>query len=446
MNLKGIMGGDRRSSLIKKNIAVSLLVKGWSCIVQFLLVPLSLQCLTKYEYGIWLTINSILVGIDAIDVGLGNGLRNRLAEAMATGNREMARRQVSTTFIMLILVMVPLVLLLSVILMFVDCNKLMNVDPCMVHDMRGVLIASIAIMGATFVFKFIGNMYMGLQLPAINNILVVLGQTVSLVILYVISLFGKSSLMTVAIAFTVAPLAVYLLAYPISFCGRYKFLAPSLKSFDKESLRILFSLGVKFFVIQISGLMLFMSSNVIISHVLTPAEVTPYQIAYRYFSILSMLFAIIASPLWSATTDAYTIGDWKWINRMMHKMNYLLVFCFFVSVAMLAFASTFYHIWVGNKVTVQFFLSALMAIYAFGLVVSNCYSNILFGIGKIRLMMRMAVIEVIAFIPIQFYACSEYGVEGLLCILIFVTAITAFINYIQFKKISTQTAKGIWNK
>ncbi len=311
--------------------------------------------------------------------------------------------------------------------------------------MRGILIASIAIMGSTFIFKFIGNMYMGLQLPAVNNMLVVLGQTVSLAILYVISLFGKSDLMMVAVAFTAAPLCVYILVYPISFCGKYKFLAPSLKYFDKHSLRVLLSLGVKFFVIQISGLMLFMSSNVIISHVLNPAEVTPYQIAYRYFGIMSMLFAIIASPLWSATTDAYTIGDWKWINRMMRKMNYLLVGFLFVSVAMVAFASTFYYLWVGDKVDVSLQLSILMAVYTFGLVVSNCYSSILFGIGKIRLMMRMAVIEVIVFIPVQFYVCREFGVYGLVTVLILVTVITGCVNYLQFKKISTKMAKGIWN-
>ena len=446
MNLKNIFSGDKRTALIKKNIAMSLLIKGWSCIVQFLIVPLSLNCLTKYEYGIWLTINSILIGIDAIDAGLGNGLRNRLAEAMATDDREMARKQVSTTFFMLLLIMIPLILLISAVLMLIDCNSLMNVDASLVPDMRGILIASIAIMGSTFIFKFIGNMYMGLQLPAINNMLVVLGQTVSLAILYAISLIGKSNLMTVAVAFTAAPLVVYLMAYPVTFCGKYRFLAPSLRYFDKSSLRALFALGVKFFVIQIAGLMLFMSSNIIISHALNPAEVTPYQVAYRYFSILYMLFAIIAAPLWSATTDAYTIGDWGWIHRMMRKMNKLLVICFFLAAAMIFTAPVFYHLWVGDKVSITTGLNILMAVYNFGLVASNCYSNILFGIGKIRLMMTLAVSEVILFIPVQFYACRSFDTEGLLLVLIAATAITTVFNYIQFKKISTQTATGLWDK
>lgn len=446
MNLKIIFGGDHRTALIKKNIAGSLLIKGWSCIVQFLIVPLSLQCLTKYEYGIWLTINSLLMGIDAIDVGLGNGLRNRLAEAMALDNREKARQQVSTTFFMLVMIMLPLIILFVVSMQFVDCNALMNVSPELVPNIRGILVASVAIMGSTFIFKFIGNMYMGLQLPAINNLLVVLGQTVSLGVLFVLSLLGHSSLMTVAVAFTASPLLVYLIAYPVSFLGKYSILAPSFRFFDMESLRSLFGLGMKFFVIQVSGLMLFMSSNVIISHVMNPAEVTPYQIAYRYFSILYMLFAIIASPLWSATTDAYTKGDWDWIRRAMRKMNMLLVVSVAFVMLMIVVAPLFYHLWIGDKVEVELSLNIMMAIYSYMLVVSNSYSYILMGIGKIRMILIVTVSEMIIFVPIEYFACKYVGTTGLLTSLILSTAICAILNNMQLKYLSLGKAKGIWNR
>lgn len=74
---------DRRSSLVRKNIAGSILIKGWGCIVQLLLVPATLKSLNQYEYGVWLTISSILLWVDQFDIGLGNGLRNKLAEAVA---------------------------------------------------------------------------------------------------------------------------------------------------------------------------------------------------------------------------------------------------------------------------------------------------------------------------------------------------------------------------
>lgn len=87
MFTKKIFKGDKRSALLKKNIAGSFFIKGWNCIVQLLLVPLTLNCLNQYEYGIWLTINSILIWIDQFDIGLGNGLRNKLAESIAQNDK-----------------------------------------------------------------------------------------------------------------------------------------------------------------------------------------------------------------------------------------------------------------------------------------------------------------------------------------------------------------------
>lgn len=88
--IRKIFNGDERSVLVKKNIAGSVLIKGWSCVVQFLLVPVTLKCLNQYEYGIWLTISSILLWVDQFDIGLGNGLRNKLAEAIARNEFERA--------------------------------------------------------------------------------------------------------------------------------------------------------------------------------------------------------------------------------------------------------------------------------------------------------------------------------------------------------------------
>lgn len=445
--IPGFLKDNSRSALVKKNIAGSLVVKGWSAVVQFLIVPLSLDCLTKYEYGIWLTINSILIGIDAIDAGLGNGLRNKLAEAMAKNDKIDARRQVSTTFFMLIAIITPIILLLSLFILCTDSYRLLNVSPLLVPNLNGILIITFAIMGATFIFKFIGNMFFGLQLPAINNMLVVLGQTVSLAGIFILYLLDMGTLMTVAVVFTLSPLVVYLVAYPITFSNKYKFLTPSIKFCNKKTFKPLFSLGIRFFIIQITGLMLFMSSNLIISYTLSPAEVTPYQIAYRYYTILFMIFTIIASPLWAATTDAYTKGDWPWINNVMRKMNYLLIACIGIIIFMYFFSPIFYYLWgISNKVTISNRLSILMAIYSYFLVFSNCYSNIIFGIGKIKLIMTTSLVEIILFIPLQFYACKNYGVEGLLSVIIVATLIMATLNHIQFKKLSTNKAQGIWNQ
>lgn len=443
---KKLFGGDSRSSLVKKNIAGSFLIKGWSGLVQLLIVPISLDCLTPYEYGLWLTINSFLIALSYMDIGLGNGLRNKLAEAMAQGDRQKARALVSTTFLMLFLIVVPIVLLGAGLIYRADVYGLMNVSATLIPNLPDILFLSFAMTGATFIFKFIGNVYLGMQLPAVNNLINVAGLTVAMLALLVLSWFGRSSLLVVAAIYTASPLLVYLLAYPVTFGWKYPFLAPRLRLFSKAYLGDLFSLGILFFVVQIAGIVLFQSSNIIISKMFSPEEVTPYQVSYRYYTILSMITAVISSPLWAATTDAYTKADFAWMRRTERKLRKVLLACLALLVAMTLFAPVFYRLWVGDKVAVPSALNMMMALYTFILACSSCYSNLIFGTGKIRLIVILTVLEAVLYIPLAVFLGGKMGVYGVLFALILVTPICAVANFIQFQKIAGQRAHGIWGK
>ena len=69
----------KRSSRLQKNILASFVAKGWSAVIVLLSVPVTLNCLGEYNNGVWLTISSIMLWIDQLDIGLGNGMRNKLA-------------------------------------------------------------------------------------------------------------------------------------------------------------------------------------------------------------------------------------------------------------------------------------------------------------------------------------------------------------------------------
>ena len=103
--IKQFFVGSERTIKAKKNIIASLLVKMLSIIISLLLVPVTLNYLNSYEYGVWLTLSSILVWINYFDIGLGNGLRNRLTEALAIGDYEKGRIYISTTFAILLILM-----------------------------------------------------------------------------------------------------------------------------------------------------------------------------------------------------------------------------------------------------------------------------------------------------------------------------------------------------
>ncbi len=175
------MKSDDRSRLIRRNILFSFLIKGWSGVIQLLLVPVTLFCLGNYENGIWMTISSILLWVDSLDIGIGNGLRNKLSEQIANNDYEKARESVSSAFFMLFLIIIPVTVLLIFLINIADIYQILNINTKIVSNIQEVFSMCIALVCCTFIFKFIGNVYLGLQLPAVNNALVVGGQTLTLI-------------------------------------------------------------------------------------------------------------------------------------------------------------------------------------------------------------------------------------------------------------------------
>lgn len=436
---------DSRSLLVSKNIIGTFLVKGWGAVVQLLLVPVTLHCLNQYEYGIWLTINSILVWVDTMDIGLGNGLRNRLTECLALNDKKHAGTFVSTAFAMLALIVIPLVALLCLVVANLDLHALLNVDRMLVPHLNEILMMSLAFVGATFIFKFIGNIYLALQLPAVNNALVVGGQTLAFFIIWIASYVFHLSLMNIALIYTASPLLVYLLAYPVTF-SKYPFLTPKISRFTREDIVPLFSLGFKFFFTQLAGMMIFATSNVIISNLFSPNDVTLYQISYRYFAIINLAFTIISMPLWSATTDACSVNDMAWIKRTLRKMRMVILLFTAALVVMVLIANFVYAIWVGKEIQIPLELSCAMGVYMFVLIYGTNYSNIICGMGKVTLLMYITCFEAFAYIPLSIYLGRQFGVLGVLYALIIVNSVSAVVNKIQCTKLVEKTATGIWNK
>lgn len=438
---------SHRSSLLQRNILASFLIKGWSALIVLLLVPATLNCLGEYKNGIWLTISSLLLWIDNMDIGLGNGLRNKIAEYMAHGECERTRSLVSSTFAMLTCIIIPVLLILLLLIAISDPYMVFNADPSKVDHLEQVLMATVTLVCTSFIFKLIGNFYMGMQLPAVSNLLIALGQTLALIGTYIVLYSGSHSMMHIALVNTAAPLLVYLLAYPYTFFHKYPQLRPSFKLINFSEARTVINMGVQFFVMQISSVILFMTSNLLISKLFTPALVTPYQITYRYFSLMLVAFTVICMPFWNATTDAYERGDIQWIRKATRKLRLMIIGIMACMLMMLVLSPWVYSIWIGNSVTIDIRMSIVMATYIFILIYSMRYSYFINGIGKLRLQLIFTTAAAIVFIPLA-YLTTQYthNIIWFMIVMCLVNIPGLIVNRIQFHKLISGKAKGIWMK
>jgi O-antigen/teichoic acid export membrane protein len=442
--MKWLKTNSERTAMIRKNVAVSFVLKMVAAVITLIMVPLTLTCLGEYKNGVWLTISSMLVWIDQMDIGLGNGLRNRLAICVAHDDMLEARRTVSSTMAMLVCIIVPLTIVLVALVLTTDVHAFFNADPLLVPDLRTALLAAVILVCMTFVLKFIGNVYMGMQLPAVSNLIIVTGQAIALAATWLLLENGAATFINVVIANTAAPLAVYLLSYPLTFGIKYPKLRPALSMVNLRVALSMGNIGLRFFWLQMASVIQFMTASILISKFFTPEMVTPYTIAYRYFSLVLVAFTVICMPFWNATTDAYARGDMAWIRSANRRMTAITMLFGAAMVVMVIVSPFVYHVWIAEKSHVPFAMTVMMAVYVFLLIASTRYSYFLNGIGALRLQLYMTV-SVVVFIPLAWYVSQlTHNIISFMIVMCACIAPSVVVNKIQFSKILSGNANGIW--
>lgn len=436
---------NNRTKLAIKNILLSFILKGGSIFISFLLVPMTLGYLNPYEYGIWLTLNSVLSWITLLDIGLGNGLRNKLTEALAKEDYHLGRIYVSTSFAFMGLFIVLFYFIFLFLQQFLNWYAILNVDSQLVHNLNSLVTIVFGIVCVGFLFKMIGNIFMAFQYPAGNDLLTFIGNLLSLLIIYILTRISNGSLLRVALTFTGIPALVYIICFPVTFMI-FPQIKPSLKMINRKYFSDLINLGVKFLFIQISALIIYMTSNILISHLFGPEEVTPYNIAYKYFSIVITGFTIILSPFWSAITDAKSNNDYEWIRYIVKHLLKIWVILIAIIVLMIVCAPFFYRLWIGDKVQVNTNFTLLCGIYVIFYTLNNLFSFIINGFGTLRVATYATVLQAMVFIPLAFLFGHYFGVIGILIALCVITFTCLFWAPYQCYKLIGQKATGLWSQ
>lgn len=436
--------GDERSYRAKKNILYSLIIKGVNIITSLLIVPITINYLNPTKYGIWLTLSSVLGWIAFFDMGFTNGFRNKFAEAIASGNKRLARSYVSTTYFALIIVFSIILLLSLVINHFLEWSKILNVNESLDAELTSVFNILLIFFCLQMVLKIITTMIIADQKPALASGIDTIGQVLSLGVIFILTKTTSGSLIKLAYVFSSVP-CIILLAFSIHFFkGKYAAYSPSFSTVKIDSAKNIVGLGGKFFIIQISSIFVFQCINIIISNILGPNEVTIFNVAYKYFNIFNMVITIVLTPFWSAFTEAYSNEDYIWMQSIYSKLRkgwYILALGIII---FLLLSPLIIKIWLDNKVCVPFIVMLVMSIYMLLATNAGISVTLLNGIGKISIQMYIHLFFSIISIPLLIYSIKLFGLIGGMMFLCLNPLSHLVFSRIQLSLILNKTAKGIW--
>lgn len=434
---------NTRNKMLTTNILYSSILKIISLSTSLLIVPITINYLNKEVYGIWMTITSILFWINTFDIGLGNGMRNYLTEAISQKNYSLGKRYISTTLSLLTLIALVIGGVVLVPLLTIDFNKFFNTEAISNFDLRNTMIIAISFTLCNFVLKNIGFIYVAMQKYAINDFLSVLGNVVSLGIIFLLTKFTTGHLIYVVLAYTATQCIIFCLA-AIPLFKNHPELRPAFRFFDKSLSQKIVGKGLGFFVIQISScLVIFGAANIFITQFCGPAAVTTYNIAYKFFNLLVIAYTIILSPMWNAYTDAYVKGDMKWIEQTFNRALKLWGLSVVGGLVMLADCQIFYHLWVGEKVIVPFTVSLCTLIYVCFFNLNNCVTYLINGLNKIRIQIITSLVFTALYIVAVLLLGKHLGIEGVVLSMAGSYACMSLIHLFQCRLLIKEKAKGI---
>ena len=386
-----------------------MLMKPLSIILGMVYTPIALSYLGDEKYGVWAIILSVVSWINYFDIGIGNGLRNKLTEAIALDDYKSARSYVSTAYCGTIGISFVFCLLITAIWNIFNLSNFFQLNTGS-ENANLIVFISVLFVCINFVLSLSRTSAYAIQQPGIISVAGVIGQALQIGAVLVISKIFHQSLMAIAVIFGIVSLTDSIIVYLVVARNR-EYVRPRLSEANRKHMKALLTLGAGFFIMQISSLVLNTTDNLLIANLYGSADVTPYNMVYKVFYMLVQFHGIIIMPMWSAYTEATAKRNMAWIRRTMKRINLITVVFAAGAVIGIFVFEPLAAIWLGKRLEYGTTLIVLVAVYMIIQMFANNYSSLLCGVGKIRESTIIAAVSAILNIPLSILFAQTCGMR-----------------------------------
>lgn len=415
-NSHGFAGtSSARYRRIVEAALTAILSKGTALLVSLFSVPITVRYLGAERFGLWTTISTTITLLVVLDIGIANTLTNLISEAYAQDSKELAAHYSATAFWMMVFVACVLGLTGWAIWPFIDWGSILDL-----HSESLRLEASRAIAAAYGLFllglptglaaKLLG----GYQEVRTANLFAAGGSVLSLLmIILVVHVHGDLAALTAGYSGAVVAAGLLCLLW---IWGYHKpWLAPRIGMVTMAGAKRLMRTGSQFFIIQMAGLVAFNSDNLVITHYLSPAAVTPYSVTWRLVGYAAALQTLITPALWPAYAEAYARGDVAWVRKTYWRVMFATlvvtgVFC----VLFILFGRVIIKHWAGSIAVPPQSLIWMMCIWILISTFMNNEACLLAAANEMKLQAWASVAAAAVNLALTIYLVQTIGLIGVI--------------------------------
>lgn len=390
----------------QRNVAMNYVVKVLGIVFSLLSTRITINYLGNNLYGLWVTIASVVSWMSSGDFGVGNGLRNRYAEAYAKGDEERQKVLLATGVSTLTkisgLLLVAGLFLCEILLWF--------------GVLQPELRAPMDITVVFFCFNLILSVSQSVAYGQQKSWYVSLagtGMTIaSLLAILLLKMMGVSANL---VLFSVVH-GLCSIIPNIALIGLLKKQGTNLihlgmlQDARKDIQKDIMGVGMNFFGIQICSIILYSTDNLIINYLIGGEAVTKYSVITKIYDTGQNLFSIMLIALWSAVTYQVAQNNISWVKKKIRQLLGIWLLYVMGVIGVSLMLNPIVKIWIGAEA--QYYEPAiiiLFAVYGITISFSAIFVSVTNGMNQIKAQLIVAAIGAAANIPLSIYFANNLG-------------------------------------
>ncbi len=445
-----LKGTDKNNKSLLGNISGSFLLKILVMVVGIFTVPVySAYFNNEPVLGIWFTILSVLTWILTFDLGIGNGLKNKLAAAFVRNDPVQVKKYISSAYIVVGAISLLTALVGTIAIGQIDLNAFFNISSSALSNETLVMVVRLAFLSIIieFFLKLILSIMHAMQMQTVASSLAL----ISTLLLLVYAKFFPAvnldkSIINLSLMYIFSINLPLLIATIALFLTKLRNARPNFHFFDKTYAKDIMVLGGTFFIIQLALLFINSTNEILITKIYGPTFVVSYQKYYKLFAAIMAFGSAISMPVWAAVAKAYSEKRIAWIRKVEKYLGYLTIPFALISFFLVVVLQIVFDVWLGaGSETVNYVVAALFAIYTTEIVYMYFVTATANGIGALKTQLIVLLAGAVLKIPLVLLGANLFTFNDEWVLVVGVNAFIqlpfAFFQNIENAKMLKKTEK-----
>lgn len=403
----------QRTRNYKNQVAFSFIFKGTSVLLGLWQIALLYQNLDLLQFSIWTTVISFTNWVLFFDIGIGNGLRNKVSEALVK-DTGIIKIYVSNAYVVSIAVS-SLLLLITVSLYFLlNWNNVYNTTNISNHILGLSTFITLSTIAINLTFNLVIYLLYAQQKSAFTAIPQIFYNGIFVLGLYMMP-YLLNNILSIAVFYCCSIIFSGILSNVLFYIFNKTYL-PNFALVEMKYIRELFSVSFSLFFISLGSLVLYFCDNIIIVHLLGPQYVGDYNIFFRlYFAVYTAL-SLSVIPLWSAASEAYLKKDYLWIKKRLMWLVKLIIPLIFVLAIITLNIDFITKIWLKKSIVVDVDLLVGFCMFVVISHWNHIFSAFLNGINNLRTGVICTAVAIILNFVLSYYlgVVLSLGTKGII--------------------------------